>query len=342
MITTSNPSHGAPQCRAASRRTRRLRLRSTALPSRLPATNATRPRGPRSVLSVGAAMTTACVSLPRAPVLKSSSISRDDLMVLSTDASGRRHGTVLGAQDLSPFASTPRQNRAAACGTHTLAEAVCLATLPVIGLVRAFHLSSFRHPAVPSAKPDDCIQAPPVKSTDSALFLAGPAEAAVYLSSASRLVVPAQEQVGNLWILWKTQDAPTPYLWIVWVVPLLGLSPDATIRHAARLARGVLDSLKTAARCPARSMLICNPNKGSSFLRIPGPGSCTSPDEYPQPPGVEASDTGCWKAPRGPRFRVSWHIRLPEVMVEPVSSTSVESCVDKPEKPMWGPLREFG
>jgi len=50
---------------------------------------------------------------------------------------------MLRRQDLAALTTTRRQNRTAATGRHTSTEAVRLRTLPDIGLVGPFHVSSF-------------------------------------------------------------------------------------------------------------------------------------------------------------------------------------------------------
>jgi len=77
---TSKPSHGPPARRTASRMTLLARLRQTAPPRRLPATNITRPSGPRDG-GVGTTMSVMNLADERRPPLKMESTSVCAVMV---------------------------------------------------------------------------------------------------------------------------------------------------------------------------------------------------------------------------------------------------------------------
>jgi hypothetical protein len=137
MTITSYPGQGPAALRTASRRTRRERFRSTAPPSLLPATKATRPLGPRPS-GVGAASTVTSGLAALRALRKIPSISREDRMVAISDPSSRR----LGAQNLAALAAASGENSSAASSCHTSSEAMCLGALPDIRLIRTVHFSS--------------------------------------------------------------------------------------------------------------------------------------------------------------------------------------------------------
>jgi len=136
---TSKPSHGPPQRRTASRRTRLQRFLTTAPPSFLPATKTTRPSGPRRS-GVRALSTRTRSVLPRRPDLNSASISLGAFSVrirhtrLRTAARGRR---LSGAQDPAALATTCSDDGATARGRHAGTESVGLRAPAVVRLESA-------------------------------------------------------------------------------------------------------------------------------------------------------------------------------------------------------------
>lgn len=136
ITTTSHPVQGAPSSRAACRITRLLRLRPTAEPRRLPAINATRPRGPRPS-GVLFARTTSDLPLALRAVRNIVSISREDLIVPFTAPS---RGSALRSQYLTALAAPVRNYSSAAACRHARTETMRLAALSGVGLERPLHV----------------------------------------------------------------------------------------------------------------------------------------------------------------------------------------------------------
>jgi len=163
MTTTSQPAHGPPDLRVASRRTRLERLRTTAPPSRLPATKSTRPSRP---LTSGVRLAMSVTTLPVAliPSLKMLSISLAFFSVCMGQPFGPRSRLLrrARAEHLAALATTCGEDRTTRTGRHTLTEAVRLRALPVVRLIRALHfrsLHSVRRDR-PGHKPGDYIRGP--------------------------------------------------------------------------------------------------------------------------------------------------------------------------------------
>jgi len=155
----------------------------------------------------------------------------------------------LGAQDLAPLATTGGEHGSTTTGGHTGAEAVRLRTLPDIRLVRPFHVSSSMRPSGSGAKPDDYMRrvsavsmrwslharpgCPPERVYALRLALACAGESAGHAERRPESTPP--KLVGNLWILWKTQDSRLWNLWTTLGVALFARSPLCYYRpHSTR------------------------------------------------------------------------------------------------------------
>jgi hypothetical protein len=155
--TTSHPSHGPPTSRTASRITRLHRFLATALPSRLPATNATRPARPRpSGVSFASSVSSRLAS--RRPSRKIVSISRADLIVVMP-TTHPAEALRLCAEYFATLATTRCKHGSAAASRHASSEAVRLRTLPDIGLVCTLHNSPPWCSSRIGAKPDEYMRA---------------------------------------------------------------------------------------------------------------------------------------------------------------------------------------
>jgi hypothetical protein len=137
---TSQPRHGPPARRAASRRTRRHLLRRTALPSFLPAMNATRPSGPRPAgVSVTSASNSGCPA--RLPSANIRSISCEEVTVstplpLSKRRAARKRS---GAENRTALTAASSQDSAATTRGHALTEPVSLLASAIVRLESTLH-----------------------------------------------------------------------------------------------------------------------------------------------------------------------------------------------------------
>ena len=120
--------------RAASRRSRRARLRFTALPTPAPTARPTRAG------AVGSPAATTQVikgDEPRLPVRKMRAKSREEV-----NRCGRGiRGAVppLDGEPRAPLPAPPGQHRATGAGSHTCTESVHALPASVVGLIRALH-----------------------------------------------------------------------------------------------------------------------------------------------------------------------------------------------------------
>jgi len=150
ISATSHPGHGPPTRPIDARITRLQRFRSTADPSRLPATKSTRPCGSRAP-GVGAIRTSRSRSAARCPSVNRRSMSRAAVIVRITPPFGGvplRRGA--RAEDLASLATTRSEDRTSGPGGHTLAKAVRLRALPVVWLIGALHFGSSCRCPVPT------------------------------------------------------------------------------------------------------------------------------------------------------------------------------------------------
>src|SRR5450759_2851877 len=141
MRTTSSPGQGPPARAALARRTLLQRFRTTAPPSFFPATNATRPCGPRrSSTGMLRAVTSGLLAL--VPCLNSVSISRVDLMVRMSSASRLTRGARrLSRKNRAALAPARCEDSATSLGRHAHAEAVRLGPPAIVRLKGPLHIA---------------------------------------------------------------------------------------------------------------------------------------------------------------------------------------------------------
>lgn len=188
----------------------------------------------------------------RRPLLKIESTS--DCAVIARMASRSpqtgRSSCRAGGEDLAALATASGDNGATTAGGHPGSEAVGLRTLPVVGLIRTLHVSSFlsatRQPRHRAASP--AIIPTPIGGVKHTT----PHRSRARRPVRSRLVQVLGEvrsprvaqKPEKLWIVWKTQDARLPKLWITHSVALSVNRASARIGAAHTGVESVAVTLK--------------------------------------------------------------------------------------------------
>lgn len=222
---TSQPAHGPPARRAASRNTRFARFRVTAPPIPLPATKRTRPHGSRST-GVLIANTNSAGWDARRPPANSRSISACAVIVniAAPEGVGRPYAA-LGQSTLRPLRRRAARIARPAFVDIRLRKPCVLARFRLLGWYVRFTLILRIHTRHWSGhKPGDYSDAPWCVSTQhsacaSPLDRFGPQDrriASRRLWNPPREVCKLQraEKVQNLWTMWKTQELSVSRLWI--------------------------------------------------------------------------------------------------------------------------------
>lgn len=248
MRAVSAPSQGPPRRAQAARSTRFARFRWTAPPSFLPATNITRPLGPRDS-GVALVNTRTRGLVPRLPSAKSLSMSAAAVIVRMGAPDDRPRTGLRRARGENLAALPPAccNDRSATTGRHANAEAVRLGALPVVRLICALHVNILR-PGTPrtgpDVKPGDYTDHP--RRVSNLTLVRLPARSRGFQVGERRFHRPSAKKVRKLWIVWKTHDSRLWRLWITSVLALLEQRPSGRIGAVLRKRSISLSDLENA------------------------------------------------------------------------------------------------
>ena len=144
---------------------------------------------------------------------------------------------MLRRQDLAALTTTRRQNRTAATGRHTSTEAVRLRTLPDIGLVGPFHVSSFyacpfegkaRRLYGSTPNPSTHVGRAATRGAQDPFARSTKCRSLGRIASVGQLL-SKRKTFPVLWILWKRQVSCSRFLWITRPAALWGRRGLASI-----------------------------------------------------------------------------------------------------------------